>query len=241
MSGSDHAPIRSYQRIFRPDRRIYQIEGQRLPVPGGVPLRWLGYALGALVAVLAVSTRSLPLSFLLGTLLAGYGLRLGDGLTAAFAGAGAVGAAQLLGWMLIMLDWPLRLVVMPALVATLATQATPDGRAPWRFALSWVALQLRPARHSHGRTLPPCEERRDLAGVVPVAPDWRAPELRRARIEGPAVVRFTTAVLVDRRGRRGRVLRARARARERAKAARREMVLTNRVELIAGETLELRP
>jgi hypothetical protein len=33
-------PIRSYQRIFRPERRIYQIEGRALPVSGGVPLRW---------------------------------------------------------------------------------------------------------------------------------------------------------------------------------------------------------
>ena len=40
------APIRSYQRIFRPERRLYSIEGRVLPVPGGVPLRWLAYAAG---------------------------------------------------------------------------------------------------------------------------------------------------------------------------------------------------
>ena len=43
MSDDTHT-IRSYQRIFRPDRRIYQIDGRRLPVPGGVPLEWLGWA-----------------------------------------------------------------------------------------------------------------------------------------------------------------------------------------------------
>jgi len=45
-----YEPIRSYQRIFRPERRIYQVEGHVLPVPGGVPLRWLAYAGTALVA-----------------------------------------------------------------------------------------------------------------------------------------------------------------------------------------------
>ena len=31
-------PVRSYQRLFSPDRRIYAIDGRTLPVPGGVPL-----------------------------------------------------------------------------------------------------------------------------------------------------------------------------------------------------------
>ena len=44
-----YEPIRSYQRIFRPERRIYQVEGRTLPVPGGVPLRWLGWATAALL------------------------------------------------------------------------------------------------------------------------------------------------------------------------------------------------
>ena len=52
-------PIRSYQRIFRPDRRIYQIDGRRLPVPGGVPLEWLAWAFGALVVILVLSQRSI--------------------------------------------------------------------------------------------------------------------------------------------------------------------------------------
>ena len=51
-------PIRSYQRIFRPERRIYQIEGRTLPVPGGVPLRWLAYATATLLAVIALGSGS---------------------------------------------------------------------------------------------------------------------------------------------------------------------------------------
>ncbi|MGC1164723.1 MAG: hypothetical protein WA862_01300, partial [Solirubrobacterales bacterium] len=50
--------IRSYQRIFRPERRIYSIEGRPLPVPGGVPLRWLAYATAALLVVVALSSGS---------------------------------------------------------------------------------------------------------------------------------------------------------------------------------------
>src|SRR6185503_6921684 len=54
-----HAGVRSYQRIFSPDRRIHQVEGRPLPVPGGVPLRWLGWMAGSLVAVLALGSGSL--------------------------------------------------------------------------------------------------------------------------------------------------------------------------------------
>ena len=61
MSDSAH-PIRSYQRIFKPDRRVYAIDGRRLPVPGGVPLEWLGWAFGSLVVVLVLSQRSIILA-----------------------------------------------------------------------------------------------------------------------------------------------------------------------------------
>ena len=60
------APIRSYQRIFTPDRRIYQIDGRRLPVPGGVPLNWLVWAFGALLVVLVLSSRSLLFTLVAG-------------------------------------------------------------------------------------------------------------------------------------------------------------------------------
>ena len=35
--------IRSYRRVFEVDRRIYRVDRWALPVPGGVPLRGLGY------------------------------------------------------------------------------------------------------------------------------------------------------------------------------------------------------
>jgi hypothetical protein len=46
--------IRSYRRVFRVDRRIYRVDRWALPVPGGVPLRGLGYFAVALVAVLVL-------------------------------------------------------------------------------------------------------------------------------------------------------------------------------------------
>ena len=45
-------PIRSYRVCFALERRIYKVDRWRLPVPWGVPLRTLGYAVAALVAVL---------------------------------------------------------------------------------------------------------------------------------------------------------------------------------------------
>ncbi len=43
--------IRSYRRVFEVDRRLYRVDRWALPVPGGVPLRGLGYFAVALLAV----------------------------------------------------------------------------------------------------------------------------------------------------------------------------------------------
>jgi hypothetical protein len=163
-------PIRSYQRIFRPERRIYQVEGHRLPVPGGVPLRWLAYAGSALIAVLALSSGSATLDGLLALAAASAGALLGGREAAVVAGAAAFAGAWTLGFALGLLDWPLRLIVLPAAVATLATQATPDGRRADRFAASWLALRLAPRRRSLGRALPPAGVAVRGGGELWVAP-----------------------------------------------------------------------
>ncbi len=237
MSVEDRAPIRSYQRIFKPERRIYQVEGHRLPVPGGVPLRWLGYLIGALVAVLVLASRSLALAVVLAAGASVYALGLGGRATALVAGAGVLGGVQVLGWLLGTLDWPLRLVVLPALVATLATQATPDGRAAHRYALSWIALQVRPARRSLGRPVPALGEQRALGARLAVAPDAHRPELRRARVGGSARVQFAQPVTLT----HGLLRRRQLTARPRPAPASSRTARTRRVELVAGETLEVRP
>jgi len=106
-------PVRSYQRIFRPDRRIYQVEGHALPVPGGVPLRWLGYAVATLLAVIVISARSPGLTALAAVVAGVAGLAAGGRLAAVFAAGGAVAAMMVLGLVLGGLDWPLRLLVVP--------------------------------------------------------------------------------------------------------------------------------
>src|SRR3954447_19821915 len=53
---ADRVMIRSYRRVFEVDRRIYRVDRWALPVPGGVPLRAVGYFTAALIAVLITGT-----------------------------------------------------------------------------------------------------------------------------------------------------------------------------------------
>lgn len=233
----DRAPIQSYARIFKPDRRIYAVEGHRLPVPGGVPLGWLGYAVAALVAVIALSGRSWTVAVVAGFLAAGSGLVSGDRATAIVVGIATLGGAQIAGFVLAALDWPLRLLIVPAAVATLATQATPDGRPAHRYALSWLALQLRPPRRSLGRALAPAGARREHRALLAVAADAHEWLLDRARVTGPATVRFAAPLPVsDQRTRRGRRV-----SHSPQRFARGEAKTVDHVELAKGERLELRP
>jgi hypothetical protein len=231
-------PIRSYQRIFRPERRIYQLEGRTLPVPGGVPLRWLAYGTGALVAVLAVGSGSATVAAALVLAGALAGLLIGGGAGAFAAGVSTLGAFWAVDFLLGLLDWPLRLVVVPVAVATLATQATPDGRRADRFALSWLALRLAPRRRSLGRTVPQAGRSQLQDGSLWVAPDEHAPELRRARLRGRTSVTFASEVRV----RRGALRQSRLSARPaRRGAPRRGELTTARLAVGAGEVLEVRP
>lgn len=229
--------IRSYQRIFRPERRIYSIEGRPLPIPGGVPLRWLGFASGALVAVVALAARSQTVA-VLATGVAGIAaLGSGGRRAALLAAISAFCGVEVSSRLLAALDWPLRLIVIPAALATLATQATPDGRAADRFALSWLALRLAPRRRSLGRALPAVGARHTLDGLLWVAPDEHAPVLRCGLIRGPAIVSFPAAVRVRRGGLRRRRLMAVPPGRRR----RRGELVAERLALGEGKLLEVRP
>jgi hypothetical protein len=228
-------PIRSYQRIFRPERRIYQIEGRSLPIPGGVPLRWLAYATGTLLAVIVLSAGSATVAFGAAAVAAIVGFGVGGRESAAVAAVGALAATWLGGLALGIIDWPLRLVVIPAAVATLGTQATPDGRRADRFALSWLAVRLAPARRSLDRALPLVGFAQRLGGRFWVEPDERTPLLRRARLRGPAVVFFSAPIAVRRAGKRRHLAQPPGRRRGRGSST------TRRVVLAEGEALEVRP
>jgi hypothetical protein len=226
-------PIRSYQRIFRPERRIYQIEGRSLPVPGGVPLRWLAYATGTLLAVIALSAGSATVALAASALAAIIGFGMGGREGAAVAGLGALAAAWLGGLALGLIDWPLRLVVIPAAVATFGTQATPDGRRADRFAASWLAVRLAPSRRSLSRAVPLAGLAHQLGGRLWVEPDERTPLLRRARLSGPAVVFFSAPIVIRRAGKRRHLAQLPGRGRDVSSA--------QRFVLVEGEALEVRP
>ncbi len=234
MSDSSH-PIRSYQRIFRPDRRIYQIDGRRLPVPGGVPLQWLAWAFCALVLILVLSQRSIVFALVLGAIGALLGASSHGARGAALAGAtgflGVLFAGVLLGW----LAWPLRLIVAPGMVATLAGQASPDGRPAHRYLTSWLSVQLRAARRSLDRPIP-VEGVVDVwAPLVWVAPDEHSPVLHHGRVRGPARLVFGRPVVVI--AARGRFVVRPAEGHR----MRRGQRLAEVIELSAGQVVEVRP
>lgn len=228
-------PIRSYQRIFRPERRIYQIEGRALPVPGGVPLRWLAFAIGTLLAVLALGSGSVAVPLGAGAIAALAGFRVGSRGAAMLAGAGAVAATWIAGAALALIDWPLRLAVLPAAVATAATQATPDGRRADRFARSWLSLRLAPLRRSLGRVLPLVGASHRIGAELWVAPDERGPLLRTGRVHGPAIAAFSSPVAARRAALRRRLI---VRPLEGCRDGGEE---TRRILVAEGECLEVRP
>ena len=231
-------PIRSYQRIFRPDRRLHQIEGRALPVPGGVPLRGLGYAGASLLAVLALGTGSLLVYATIAACAALAGAVVGGREGAALAGAGAFGGIWLLGHVLGAIDWPIRLLIIPAGVAMVGTQATPDGRPAHRFAIAWLALRLSPRRRSLGRALPAEGVPRVEEGEVWVSPDEHSPTLRRARIRGVGELAFGSEVAARRsRLRQGRISVTSPKGRR----ERGGEVRTTRLAVVAGEKVEVRP
>jgi hypothetical protein len=56
---SDLVTLRSYRLAFELERRLHRIDRFRIPVPYGVPLRGIAYAVGVLVAILW--SRAVPL------------------------------------------------------------------------------------------------------------------------------------------------------------------------------------
>jgi hypothetical protein len=234
VSGA-YGTIRSYQRVFSPQRRIHQIEGRTLPVPGGVPLRWLGWTAGTLAAVLALASGSILVPVGAAAAAGAGGLAIADRTAGLLAAAAALAGTWLASVALGLLGWPLRLVMVPAALATLATQATPDGRRAERFAVSWLALRLVPRRRSLERALP-ADGHQALGGEVWVAPDARGPRMRRARIGGPVVVHLAAPLAV----RRGRLRRRRVVATRPGRRTR-PRLLASRVALAEDESLEVRP
>jgi hypothetical protein len=228
--GEKRAVVRSYQRLFVPDRRIYAIDGRTIPVPGGVPLRWLGAYVAAVAVVLVVGGRSPAVVATAAALAYGSAARLGrrrEGVL--WAGATAAGLV-VSGAMVDTLDWPLRLVVGPALAASALTQLAPDGRRVPRYLVSVLRVAAA-GRRRLGVALPEAGRRRSFAPRVVVVCDRHRPVLGWARITGPCVVRFAEPMLVGRRGRLRPV----------ACEPRRLGVMVDSLRLGRGERVEVRP
>jgi hypothetical protein len=228
-------PVRSYQRIFRPERRLYQIDGHPLPIPGGVPLMWLAWAAGSLAVVLALSAGSSTLLVALALGGGVYGAVTGGWPVAALAGFTVFVSAYAAGVLLGALDWPLRLVVLPVAAATFAGQSTPDGRPAHRYLLARVRLWLSPARSSLGRPVAADGRVEVWAPEVWVAPDHHAAVLRAGRVHGPARLEFREAVVVS-RARRRHVVRPAEGHRLRDGETLAEVIV-----LGAGQVVEVRP
>jgi hypothetical protein len=227
------AVVRSYQRLFVPDRRIYAIDGRTIPIPGGVPLRWLGYAVATMVVVLLVGGRH-PAVIAAGAA-AGYrsAARLGRRREGARRAAKVAAGLAVAGVVVDVVDWPLRLIVGPAVAASALTQISPDGRSLPRYLLSLARVRVA-GRRRLGVALPAAGEQRSLATAIAVAADHHRPKLARARVTGPCRLRLAEPVLV-RRARRGRRLVPVAHER------RRLGVMVDTVRLDQGERVEIRP
>ncbi|WP_354700509.1 hypothetical protein DSM112329_00788 [Paraconexibacter sp. AEG42_29] len=224
--------VRSYSRVFRPDRRIYAIDGRTLPIPGGVPLRWLGTATLVLIAGLLLAAVKPLVVITLAAVAGGMVWRLGRPRQAMQVAGGVALLGFVGGLMLRSLDWPLRLIVIPAVVATAATQLAPDGRAAHRFVGSWLRTQVA-GRRRLGQPLAAAGEQGTAGGELRVAHDSHGPVLRRARIHGPATVTLSAPVFARRRWRRRSITPLHS--------AIRGGVMLDRVELSDGERLEVRP
>ena len=225
--------VRSYQRLFRPDRRIYAVDGRTLPIPGGLPLRWLAAATVILLVVLALAAISPAIIALAGAVGAWSMLRAGRRRLALPAATVAAGATLASGVILAAIDWPLRLVVLPAVAASAVTQLCLDGRPAHRFAWSWLNVRVA-GRRRLGQALPPSTDARAFSWSMGVAHDAHSPTLRAARVTGPARVRFTAPVLVVRRWGRRIV-------RPVDHRSRRGGLLLDALDIAEGDRLEIRP
>ena len=233
--GTSPSPIRSYQRIFKPERRIYQIDGRRLPVPGGVSLDWLAWAFMSLLLVLLVSGRSVAFTLVAAAIAGALAIEpLGvrrAGVVFAASVVGLQAAGVVLGW----IDWPLRLLILPGFLATAACELSPDGRGAHKYLLSRLLVKLREGRRSLERPLAVDGEAVEWAPRVWVAPDSHSPVLTYGRVQGPAEVAFGQRVVLSRR--RGRHI---ARPLH-GHAPRHGEPTAEVVRLAAGQVLEIRP
>jgi hypothetical protein len=160
----------------------------------GVLFEWLAWAFGALVLVLVLSQRSVVFALVLGAIGGLLGVSSHGRRGAAYAGTAIFLGTLLVGTVLGWVAWPLRLVLLPAILATLARQASPDGRPAYRLISSWVRDKLR--ANTHPPRQPAGGDGVVWAPQVWIAPDECSPVLHYGRVRGPARLVFGWPVVV---------------------------------------------
>ena len=132
----------------------------------------------------------------------------------------------------------IRYVIVPALIAVLATQMRPDGRAAYRYIGSLIRWRGTSHRRSAGRPATRVGARRTFLARLRLRADNSLPELQHARIDGPARVEFRGQVDLRRKRRGGLVATPRGRrTRRRGQPA----LVTDHIQVPAGDYLEVLP
>lgn len=225
------AVVRSYQRLFRPDRRIYSIDGRTIPVPGGVPLRWLGHAVVVALAGLVLAGLH-PVVILAGGLGSyWWASRIGSRRDAVALGVLVSAAMTTTGLVISAVDWPMRLVILPAVAATGLSQPSGDGRSALRFLVSCVRTRIA-GRRWLGLPLRETGRSRRLTLIVAVRPDHHRPVLGRARVTGPCQITLAEPVLIYRRRRAAHIKPV-------ASERRRRGIMVDSVTVGDGERIEV--
>jgi hypothetical protein len=85
-------------------------------------------------------------------------------------------------------------VILPVAFAYVATRVAPDGRKTERFALGFVMHYFRHKRYAGERQIPKEGDAVKIEGKVRTLWDMDSHVMRRARVTGPATVRFREPV-----------------------------------------------
>jgi hypothetical protein len=197
--------IRSYRLVFRRRWRIFRIQGWRIPLPGGLELRLLGYWLACLSAVLALCR--LPIVGLLVSATPAS-VRL---IALPLAAAWGLSRAELDGRpphraLLGLLGWRLRPRTLAALrrCPPVGSELVPLGEVS-------LAPDLSSSRYPRGRVdgparlllrYPVAVERAGARGLARRAPGWRIRQLEHPPLQRGKTIELPAGATVSFEGAR---------------------------------------
>lgn len=152
-----------------------------------------------------------------------------------------VGALPLLGLPLELVGWQYKYVIAPLAVAVLGTRVTPDGRPAHRYVGSLIGYLFRRHRTAGAHAAPLEDEPVPYQPGAWVTPDAQTPGLRRARVKGPATVRFRDQVVADTPTGSRFQRRRRVRPNQQGRRPNKRQEITDSVAVKPDETVEIIP